>query len=366
VADEGGEKTEEPTGKKLDDARRKGQVWKSRDLTGALVFMAGFFAMAATFPLTYEHYRQVLHQSFATVSQRPITEEMVVANVFHGLYLVVLLTLPAAMSGAVVGALSDFLQVGALFTFEPIMPKLEKLNPIEGFKNLFSKKQLVELLKSSAKMAVTAYIAYGVIMGELGLVVASARATPDTIILAAGAVIYKLTTRVALVFVLFAIFDLWWQHKSFMKDMMMTKDEVKREYKESEGDPHHKAKRKEMHQEILESAAMEGVADADVVVTNPEHYAVALQYQRETDHAPRIVAKGLDARAQRIKAVAAGAGVAEVRNVPLAHALYRVDVGQEIPEALYDAVAEVMSFVYAEQQRREAAAPGGSRDLGAG
>jgi flagellar biosynthetic protein FlhB len=360
LSDEGGEKTEEPTSKKLDDARKKGQVWKSKDLTGALVFMVGFFTMAATFPLTYQHYRQVLYQAFATVSMRPITEEMIYANVFEGLYLVVLLTLPPAFAGAAIGGLSDFLQVGSLFTFEPIMPKLDKLNPIEGLKNLFSKKQLVELLKSTAKLGITAYVAYGVVKGELRLIIASARAEPDLIMLAAGAVIYKLTTRVAMVFMLFAIFDVWWQHRSFMKDMMMTKDEVKREYKESEGDPHHKAKRKEMHQEILEGAAMENVADADVVVTNPDHYAVALRYQRETDGAPRIVCKGLDARAQRIKAIAAESGVTEVRNVPLAHALYRVDVGQEIPEALYDAVAEVMNFVYAEQQRREAAA---SREL---
>ncbi|MBI5544277.1 MAG: type III secretion system export apparatus subunit SctU [Deltaproteobacteria bacterium] len=346
MADEGGEKTEEPTGKKLDDARKKGQVWKSRDLTGSLVFIVGFFVMAATFPLTYQHYREVLFEAFATVKLREIGVEEIAANVYHGLWLVVLLTIPPAMGGALIGALADFVQVGANFTLEPVFPKLEKLNPLEGLKNLFSKKQVVELLKSSAKLAITGYIAYGVVKGELRLIVTTARADPDLIMLAAGTIIYKLTTRVALIFILFSIFDVWWQHKSFMKDMMMTKDEVKREYKESEGDPHHKAKRKELHQEILEGAAMDAVADADVVVTNPDHYAVALKYDRERDEAPRIVAKGLDARAQTIKAIARQAGISEVRNVPLAHALYRVDVGQEIPEALYDAVAEVLNFVY--------------------
>lgn len=354
MADEGGEKTEEPTQKKLDDARKKGQVWKSRDLTGSFVFMAGFFIMAASFPFTYQHYRAVLYEAFATVSKTPITDLDIATNVYHGLYLVVLLTLPPAMGGALVGALADFLQVGSLFTFEPITPKLDKLNPIEGLKNLFSKKQAVELIKSTAKLAITAYVAYAVVKGELRLVIASARGTPDLILIAAGAILYKLTTRVALVFVLFSIFDLWWQHRSFMKDMMMTKDEVKREYKESEGDPHHKAKRKEMHQEILEGAAMDQVAEADVVVTNPDHYAVALRYDKDNDQAPRVVAKGLDARAQRIKAIAREGGVTEVRNVPLAHALYRLDVGDEIPEALYDAVAEVLNFVYAAQQKQAA------------
>jgi len=357
VADEGGEKTEEPTGKKLDDARRKGQVWKSRDLTGALVFMAGFFAMAATFPLTYQHYREVLFQAFATVQLKEIPVEAITANIFQGLYLVVLLTMPAAMTGAIVGGLSDFLQVGALFTLDPLIPKLDKLNPIEGLKNLFSKKQLVELLKSTLKLSLSAYIAYSVVRGELRLVVASARADPDLIMMAAGAVLYKLTTRIALLFILFAIFDVWWQHRSFMKDMMMTKDEVKREYKESEGDPHHKAKRKELHQEILEGAMMDEVADADVIVTNPDHYAVALRYDSGEDNAPRVVAKGLDAKAQQIKLIGAQSGITEVRNVPLAHALYRVDVGKEIPEALYDAVAEVLNFVFAEEQRRTGASP---------
>ncbi len=357
MADEGGEKTEEPTPKKLDDARRKGQVWKSRDLTGALVFMVGFFTMAATFPLTYQHYKEVLFQAFAAVQLKEITPEVIAALVFQGLYLVVLLTMPPAMAGAIVGGLGDFLQVGSLFTLEPLMPKLEKLNPIEGLKNLFSKKQLVELLKSTLKMVLSAYIAYSVVRGELRLIVTSARAEPDLIMMAAGAVLYKLTTRIALLFILFAIFDVWWQHRSFMKDMMMTKDEVKREYKESEGDPHHKAKRKEMHQEILEGAMMDEVADADVIVTNPTHYAVALRYDSGEDQAPRVVAKGLDARAEQIKKLAAKAGVTEVRNVPLAHALYRVDVGQEIPEALYDAVAEVLNFVWAEEKRRTGAKP---------
>jgi flagellar biosynthesis protein FlhB len=357
VADEGGEKSEEPTSKKLDDARRKGQVWKSRDLTGSLVFMAGFFIIAVTFPFFYNHGREVLFTAFASVQQNDLSTERIAANIYQGLWLVVLLTIPAAVGGALVGGLADFVQVGALFTLDPLMPKLEKLNPIEGAKNLFSKKQLVELLKSTVKLAVTGYIAYGVISGELRLVVTTARGTPDLILMAAGAILYKLTTRIAMVFMLFAIFDLWWQHRVYMKDMMMTKDEVKREYKESEGDPHHKARRREMHQEILEGAAMEDVADADVVVTNPDHYAVALKYDQVHDGAPRVVAKGVEGRAQQIKQIARDAGVLEVHDVPLAHALYEIELGAEVPEALFDAVAEVLNFVYSEQHRRVGMTP---------
>jgi flagellar biosynthesis protein FlhB len=162
--------------------------------------------------------------------------------------------------------------------------------------------------------------------------------------------VYRISVRVGLLFLTFAIFDVWWQHRTYMKDLMMTKDEVKREYKESEGDPHHKAKRKELHMEILEGAQMEAVKDANVVVTNPDHVAVAIKYDREKDQAPRIVCKGVDSRAEAIKAVAKQADVALLRNVPLAHALLRVEVGEEIPEDLYDAVAEVLNFVYGLKQ----------------
>jgi flagellar biosynthetic protein FlhB len=305
----------------------------------------------------YNHYREVLFTAFASVQVRDMAPERIAANVYQGLLLVVLLTIPAAVGGAIVGGFADFIQVGSLFALDPLIPKLEKLNPIEGLKNLFSKKQLVELLKSTVKLAVTGYLAYGVIAGELRLIVTTARGTPDLILAASGAILYKLTTRIAMVFMVFAIFDLWWQHRVYMKDMMMTKDEVKREYKESEGDPHHKARRREMHQEILEGAAMEDVADADVVVTNPDHYAVALKYDHATDDAPRVVAKGQDARAQQIKSIAREAGVLEVHNVPLAHALYEIELGGPVPEALFDAVAEVLNFVYAEQQKSEGMTP---------
>jgi len=353
VADESGEKTEEPTSKKLEDSRKKGQVWKSRDLTGALVFMGGFAVMAATLPMSLAKYREGFLGAFKYIGQ-PIGPEEIVKAAYDGLFAMLTLTLPVVFAAAVIGALADFLQVGALFTLDPLMPKLEKLNPVDGLKNLFSKKQLVELLKNTLKLTLAAYVTYGVLRGELRLVVATARGTPDLILVAAGKILWKLSTRIAMLLALFAIFDLWWQRRSYMKDMMMTKDQVKREYKESEGDPHHKAKRKELHHEILEGAMMNDVAGADVVITNPDHYAVALRYQRDRDVAPKVVAKGIDFLAQRIKAVAQAAQVPTLENVPLAHALVRVELGEEIPEALFDAVAEILSFVYAEQRKRDA------------
>lgn len=345
MSDESGEKTEEPSSKKLDESRKKGQVWKSRDLTGALVFMAGFFTMAATFPMLLARFRGGFLGAFARVSL-PISPEEIARATYDGLVAVLMLTLPALLAAAATAALADFLQVGAIFSLDPVMPKLEKLNPIEGFKRLFSKKQLIELLKGLVKLVLAGYVTYGVVRDELRLVVATARGTPDLILIAVGAILWRLATRISMLFVLFAIFDVWLQRRSYMKDLMMTKEEVKREYKESEGDPHHKAKRKEMHQEILEGAMMNEVASADVVVTNPDHCAVALRYRGGRGGAPQVVAKGVDLLAQRIKAIARAADVPTVEDVPLARALVGVEIGEEIPEELFDAVAAVLSWVY--------------------
>jgi flagellar biosynthetic protein FlhB len=185
-----------------------------------------------------------------------------------------------------------------------------------------------------------------VVRDAMAMVVATIRGDTKLTMLVMGELVYRVSLRVVMLLLLFAIFDIWWQRHSYMKDLMMSKDEVKREYKESEGDPHHKAKRKELHMEILEGAQMEAVKKSDVVVTNPDHLAIALSYDKANDGAPRVIAKGMGVRAEAIKALAKDADVTILRNVPLAHALHRVDVGQEIPEELYDAVAEVLNFVY--------------------
>lgn len=352
MADESGDKSEEPTPRKLEKSREKGQVWKSRDLTGTLVFLGGLGAMVATFPAMVAKYREGL-QGAITLIAGPVGPEAISKAIYDGMVALLTLTLPVLLTCAAVGAFADFLQVGALFALEPLKPKLEKLNPVEGMKKFFSLKQLVELVKNLVKLALAAYVAYGVLRGELGLIVTTARGSPALILEAAGRILWKLSTRIGILLGLLAVFDVWWQRRSFMKDMKMTKEEVKREYKESEGDPHHKAKRKEMHREILESAMMEDVAGADVVVTNPDHFAVALRYDRERDGAPRVVAKGMDSLAQRIKALAREAEIPMFEDVPLARALFRVELGAQIPEGLFDAVAEILSFVYTEQRRRE-------------
>jgi flagellar biosynthetic protein FlhB len=346
MADEGGDKTEEPTQKKLDDARKRGQVWKSRDLTGALVFFVGYAIMASSAGPIYNKFHELFSQTIDHIEHPGVPVEDAYGALMRGLIAVITLCIPVVAGAAVVGGLADFLQVGPLFTGEPIMPKLEKLNPLDGLKNIFSKKTLVDAFKNTAKVLLALYLAWGVLRDHVPLVTLTVTSGPAQLMQVVGELIYRVTTRVGLLLILTAIFDLWWQHRSYMKDMMMSKDEVKREYKESEGDPHHKAKRKEMHQEILEHSAMENVAKADVIVTNPEHVAVALKYDKNEDNAPRVLAKGVDSRAAQIREIAKQHDVPMVRNIPLAHALNKIEVGESVPEELYDAVAEVLNFVY--------------------
>jgi len=347
MSDDGGDKTEEPSQKKLDDARKKGQVWKSKDLSGVAVLVVGLAALKASWDTLETEISSLFTFSFDHMSRGGDDLRVATGQLLYlGLRALLLVSLPVLAGGAVMGGLLEFLQVGSLFTMDPLMPKLDKLNPLGGLKNMFSKKSLVELLKNLIKISVTAYVVYGVVRDAMPLVLETVRQDTRTIMVIMGELVTRVATRVALLFVLFGIFDVWWQRKSYMKDMMMSKDDVKKEYKESEGDPHHKAKRKELHQEIMEGAQMEAVREADVFVTNPDHVAVALKYDREKDGAPRVLAKGIDHKAERIKGIAKEQDVPTLRNVPLAHALLRVEVGHEVPEELYDAVAEVLNFVY--------------------
>lgn len=346
MADEGGEKTEEPTHKKLEDARKKGQVWKSKDLSGVMGFLVGLGVVKATWGSVEHELQALFDYSFEKLAHPVELDKALIDILYMSLGRLLLLTLPVVFACAIVGTLADFLQVGALFSLEAAMPKLDKLNPMNGFKNMFSKKSLVELLKNMVKIFVTADVVYGVVRDAAGMVALTIRSDAHGMLVVLGELIARIAIRVGILFLVFAVFDVWFQRRAFMKDMMMTKDEVKREYKESEGDPHHKAERRRMHHEILESAQMEAVKGADVVVTNPDHVAVALKYDQDHDGAPKVLAKGVDSRAEAIKELARGSEVPMLRNVPLAHALLRVDVGEEIPEDLYDAVAEVLNFVY--------------------
>ncbi|MET0403214.1 MAG: type III secretion system export apparatus subunit SctU [Cystobacter sp.] len=340
------EKTEEPTSKKLDDSRKKGQVWKSKDLTGVVGLVVGLGVVKGTWAGFEQKITELFHFSFDHLSHPQDLPQATSQIMLMALQSIIMVSLPVVGAVAVIGGLMDFLQVGSLFTIDPLIPKPEKLNPIEGAKNLISKKSIVEIIKNVLKMTVAGYVTYGAVRNTMPMILESVRHDVHTTMFIMGELMFIVATRVIMVFFLFSIFDVWWQRKAYMKDQMMSKEDIKKEYKESEGDPHQKAHRKQVAHEMLEEAQMHAVQGADVVVTNPDHVAVALKYDKDKDTAPRVLVKGLDFKAERIKALAREGDVPTLRNVPLAHALLRVDVGDEVPEELYDAVAEVLNFVY--------------------
>lgn len=353
---EGGDKTEEPTPKKIDDARKEGNVWKSKDLSGVVAFAVAMAVVKATWTDVEMKIKELF---FFAIDHIAHPEDLALATsqlMLMGLVAMLQVSAPVAIAAALAGGLMEFLQVGSLFALKAVMPKLEKLNPLAGLKNMVSKKSLVEMFKSMFKLGVSGWVVYGVVRDSMALVVATINGDAAITMMVMGELVYRVVQKVVALFVAFAIFDVWWQHKSYMKDMMMSKDDVKKEYKESEGDPHHKAKRKELAHELLESAQMDAVKGADVIVTNPEHVAVALKYDKARDGAPRLIAKGIEAKAATIREIAKASDVPMLRNVPLAHALLRIDVNQEVPEELYDAVAEVLNFVYQLKQAQGAPA----------
>lgn len=360
MSSESGEKTEEPTQKKINDSRKKGQVWKSKDLSGVAVFLVGLGIVRAIWPSVETEVRMLFTFAFEQVAHPDHLAEATGQMLVMALRAVLLLVVPVAVGCALVGGIMEFLQVGALFSPEAILPKFDKLNPIAGMKNLIGKKQIVELLKNLLKIGLAGYVVWGCVEERLPMLLETVRGDVPMILAVMGELVTSIAIQVGILFGSFGIFDVWWQRYSYYEDLKMTKEEVKKEYKESEGDPHHKAKRKEMHQEIMEGAQMEQVKSADVIVTNPDHVAIALRYDRDQDGAPRVLAKGLDARAESIKELARSHDIPLMRNVPLAHALYRVDVNDEIPEGLYDAVAEVLNFVYGLQ---EPGTPGSRQQL---
>jgi flagellar biosynthesis protein FlhB len=259
------------------------------------------------------------------------------------------LILTAPLMGALViaGAAANFIQVKVLFAPEVIKPKFEKLNPVNGFKNVFfSPNTYIELIKNLIKFTVVFWLLYSAIRGSLRDIVPTAGMRLDQTASLAARLMTGLLFKVGGVFVVLGAADYMIQKKLFMKKMMMSKQEVKEEYKEMEGDPHVKHMRKHLFQQLMHGSVARNVPRATAVVANPTHLAIAIRYDETTMQAPRITAKGQDSLALKIIEIAKEHKVPVIRNIGLAHALIDLEVGHEIPEDLYEAVAEVLNFVY--------------------
>lgn len=345
----GGEKTETATAKKRKDARQKGQVMKSAEIVTALVLLAAFFMLKICGGLIYGGITRFSRHIL--VEYAPSFGDLT-ARAMLGLYLDagIAFLLSAGPVMAVAGAVAfaaNAAQVGFQFTAEPLRFKPDRLNPVAGFKRMFSSRSLFNLLKSSVKVLIVGYVAYSFINGKLPELTVLLGANIRVIERNGFELIFSLAFRICAAILALAVVDYAWQWRQYERDLKMTKQEVKEEYKQMEGDPKIKAKIKEKQRRISMQRMMSDVPKADVVITNPTHYAVAVKYDLAIADAPVVLAKGQGYVALRIRGLAEDNAVPIVENKPLARTLFEtVDVGAKIPAELYHAVAEVLAFVY--------------------
>ena len=346
-----GEKTEEATPKRKEEARNKGQVAKSMEINSVFVIVAAFFTLNVIGSYLFDELAGYMKFIFTNlvVADFTITAAQ---QVFIGFIIIFLKTALPVMCVILVTALSiNFVQVGFNFTMKPLMPDFDKINPLKGFGRLFSKRSLVELVKALMKIAIIGGFVYRFMMNQTQQIPALISADLiDTFHLTAS-LILNLVFNISAVLFILAVFDYmyqWWEHQESMK---MSKQDIKQEHKQAEGDPQIKGKIKQRQREMAMRRMMQDIPKADVVVTNPTHYAVALQYNQEM-LAPIIVAKGQDIIAQKIKEIAKEHKVTIVENKMLARALYAaVEIGQPVPHELYQAVAEVLAYVFKLKKR---------------
>jgi flagellar biosynthetic protein FlhB len=343
-----GEKTEQPTPKRLKEARKKGQVAKSQDLTQAVLFLTAVGVLAAGGGAYVSELQALMTGLFQPhLLTGTLTGDELIRRTGYAWGRALLLTAPLLLALMVTSAAMNFLQVQALFSVEVIKPKMEKLNPLKGFQNLFFKaRTYLELLKTLIKFAVIFAIAYWAFMGSLSDVILSARADPLTAGCLAVSLMFSLLFKAGMVFLVLGAADFFLQKRMHLKSLKMSKYEVQKEYKEDEGDPHIKHMRKQLHEELMANDMINKVPKANAVIVNPTHIAVAIEYDEASMNAPLVTAKGKLLMADRIRAIAREHQIPIVREVPLAHSLYKVEVGKEIPEGLYAAVAEVLNWVY--------------------
>ncbi|MCI8935620.1 MAG: flagellar biosynthesis protein FlhB [Lachnospiraceae bacterium] len=349
----GGEKTEEPTAKKLDDARKEGQVAKSKEIGNAFSLLALFLMLQLYLGVMGNQFLKGFHMVY---NQIPDVIKMYNGNLpiasIHSLIRTMMLQLliiitPILLVGFIVAFICDLVQVKWKPTSKPLKPKFSKLNPLKGFKRFFSANSIVELIKSLGKLAVVGYVAYSYLKDRLGQVFILYDMSLNQAIALIGEIVTDLGVRIAAVYMVIAFLDFAYQKWKYKEDMKMTKQEVKDEYKNQEGDPQVKSKQKQRMREASMRRMMQQLPEADVVITNPTHYAVAIKYDPDKYDAPYVLAKGENYLAQRIKDIAKENDIEIVENKPLARMLYaNVEVGELIPPELYQAVAEVLAFVY--------------------
>jgi flagellar biosynthesis protein FlhB len=342
--------SEEASPYRLAENRKKGQVAQSRELAAlALLLATGmtFVLLAPTMGEEVGRYmKEVFSHDLAAKLGEP-TDAWAGERLLAVMKLVASIGLPISIAGLILGIVGHLAQIGFIFSFEPITPNLDKINPISGLKRLFSTRQLWESMRVILKGATLLFVAFRVVQSDLDRMPGLVFSKPSQWLGMLGATGVRLFLWMVGVLMVFAGIDFWLQRREYGKQVRVTKQEAKQEAKEQDGDPLIKARIRSMQRDRARKRMMSAVKKADVIITNPTHIAIALVYDKDKMAAPRVVAKGADFLAQRIKKIAAESGIPMVENVPLARAIYKtVKVNHFIPRTLFQAVAEVLAYVY--------------------
>lgn len=340
------EKTEKATPKKLRDARKKGQVAKAQDLPSAFTFMGSVGVVLALATLMYKELSQFITEIFTSAHKEDLST-LIIAFFYRAIEVSFLVSIPVLLFVAGIGVLVTFLTVGPTFSPEAMKFDLKKLNPIQNLKAKFKIKTLVELVKSCAKIAIAGYIIYRIMRSSLAPLTQATSMDAASSAALFAAFLWEVVIKVGLFFLAIAILDFFYQRKTFAKEMMMEKFEVKQEYKNTEGNPEIKGKRRQIAQEIVyQDGPIKSIRRSQAVVTNPTHLAIAIGYQDGVDAAPYILAMGQDHLAAQMIKIAEEYRIPVLRNIPLAHTLWENgEIDQYVPEETYEALAEVLRWV---------------------
>ncbi|MDP4179469.1 MAG: flagellar biosynthesis protein FlhB [Bacillota bacterium] len=345
----GDDKTEKATPKRRQDARKKGQVLQSKEITSAFVLLFIFVALRL---LGRYMYNEILYFTKTALLEYTKIPDLYTLSGLTKLFILVAeelikIAAPIMAVALITGLIAEYAQVGFLFTFENLNFKFSRISPLSGLKRIFSLRSVVELVKSIIKLIIVGFVTYSYIKGEAGNIFTIMDMDAIGVGIYIGSTIINIAIRICIALIFVGAVDYIYQWYEFEKSLKMTKQEIKEEYKQTEGNPEVKAKIRQKQRQISMKRMLNDVPKADVVITNPTHFAVAVKYDAKVSAAPKVVAKGQDYMAQRIKEVAKENKVEIVENKPLARSLYSsVEVGQEIPQEMYQAVAEILAFVY--------------------
>ena len=341
------EKTEQPTPKKRQELKEKGEVAKSKELPSVAVLLAALISLSLFGSFMYNHVQIIMKEGFSLPSTHNfnVPEFLKFAQNIIGRFIILLSPLFGAIF--ITAILSNIMQVGFILSGESIIPKLSKISPIKGIERLFSKQAFMEFMKSLLKLIIVGGVAFLTVKGEMNNFALLGDMELNSIFVYILKIFFKIFIRCSLAMIILVVIDYAFQRWEFENRIKMTKQEVKDEFKKSEGDPLIKSRIKSIQMEMARKRMMQDVPEADVVITNPTHLAVALKYDSSTMSAPKLIAKGSRKIAEKIKEIASEHGIPILENKELARNLYSlVEIGQEIPPALYQTVAELLAYIY--------------------